>query len=244
METHRPSGELSDSRASVPTALSPNEPKRVRTDTGPLLTRLQADDRELGPATTRVWPWYGGGVAMLAAATVLALTDLGGAAPHAAANVLSATARCEPAPVIEGRALSSHAVVVARAPSPALAPEPITPAPAAALAVPAPAAPDDGELAKSLNALGFAARKDGDHAAARMLYREALEADADHVWSRYNLACEHALLGEADQALALLQRIADIGGVEADKALFEHAPRDKDFAKLRRDRRFMALTRH
>ncbi|MFO0746460.1 MAG: tetratricopeptide repeat protein [Myxococcota bacterium] len=97
-------------------------------------------------------------------------------------------------------------------------------------------------LAKSLNSLGLAARKDGDHDSAVLLYREAAAADPKHVWSRYNLACELALAGSGDEALRLLEAIDAIGGEDASEALRDHAPRDKDFARLRGDPRFKALT--
>jgi tetratricopeptide (TPR) repeat protein len=79
----------------------------------------------------------------------------------------------------------------------------------------------------------------------------ALEADADrrdapHV-NRYNLACAHALAGEADAALAELEKAFALAKARmpqaAYRALVQRAPKDPDFASIRESERFQEIVR-
>lgn len=77
--------------------------------------------------------------------------------------------------------------------------------------------------------------KAGDYETARRLLRQAL-SEQDHPALRYNLACVEALDGDADAALAELER-----AIEGSDRYREHARLDEDFASLHADERFHAL---
>lgn len=96
--------------------------------------------------------------------------------------------------------------------------------------------------AQILNERGLAARRAGQHLRAAKAYQEALELDPLHVWARYNLACELAVLGEYDSALAQLEALARLTSQEARDAL-RAARKDTDFSKIRDNPRFLRVTR-
>jgi gamma-glutamylcyclotransferase (GGCT)/AIG2-like uncharacterized protein YtfP len=75
--------------------------------------------------------------------------------------------------------------------------------------------------------------RDGDYDRARSILEEALE-EFDHSAIRYNLACVEALDGNADRALELLAACSERHR--------ESARGDDDFASLRDDPRFLAVT--
>ena len=64
---------------------------------------------------------------------------------------------------------------------------------------------------------------------ARELYEEALASDPDSQWATYDLACWHALYGDAAEARRLLDRAIKRGGDEVRA----HAAEDPDLASLR-----------
>jgi len=71
--------------------------------------------------------------------------------------------------------------------------------------------------------------REQDPPRARELYEEALASDPDNKWSSYDLACWHALYGDAAEARRLLERAIELGGDEVR----EHAERDPDLESLR-----------
>lgn len=100
----------------------------------------------------------------------------------------------------------------------------------------------DEAQARALNKEGLALRKAGDHAGAREKYQAAVKADASFVPARYNLSCEVALAGEADQALRGLEELLAMTSPEAWRFV-AHAQADEDFVSLREAPRFLALQR-
>jgi tetratricopeptide (TPR) repeat protein len=95
--------------------------------------------------------------------------------------------------------------------------------------------------ATRLNEDGLAARKRGDHAAAMQLYKEALAQDQNHVWARYNYACELALAGQTKDALNELTFLHKLGTSDAKRALGA-ARKDSDFASIKDSGQFFRLT--
>ena len=100
--------------------------------------------------------------------------------------------------------------------------------------------PGDRQAARKRNLAGLAARRRGDHAAARAAYEAALAADPSYVWARYNLACEDALQGDRAAAVARLLQLHQMAVPEARRALAKVA-RDPDFASIRDDPTVAAL---
>ena len=87
-------------------------------------------------------------------------------------------------------------------------------------------------------------RERGDYEGALAIVREGLDQRApgredriDYGWLLYDVACYEALLGRRDEALADLRR-----AVERDPRIRAHAPTDDDFASLRDDPEFLAIT--
>jgi hypothetical protein len=78
--------------------------------------------------------------------------------------------------------------------------------------------------------------RNGDHDTARRILEDGLE-HKDHPALHYDLACVEALAGNNDRALAELGLAIDV-----DPRLRERARADEDFASLRDDPRFSALT--
>jgi hypothetical protein len=71
--------------------------------------------------------------------------------------------------------------------------------------------------------------REQDPQRARELYEEGLASDQDGQWAHYDLACWHALYGEAQEARRLLDRAIELGGDEVR----EHAAKDPDLESLR-----------
>jgi quercetin dioxygenase-like cupin family protein len=71
-------------------------------------------------------------------------------------------------------------------------------------------------------------RASSDHASAIMELEQALEAHPDHAGIVYTLGCWKAMAGEADDALALVQR-----ATELDERYAEWAKKDDDLASIR-----------
>jgi hypothetical protein len=64
---------------------------------------------------------------------------------------------------------------------------------------------------------------------ARELYEQALAGDEGSTWATYDLACWHALYGDAAEARRLLDRATELGGEEVRA----QAAEDPDLASLR-----------
>jgi len=78
----------------------------------------------------------------------------------------------------------------------------------------------------------------GDAEGARRELQAGIEANPDAWQGPFNLACIEARLGNRDEALAQLERTAEL---DRD-AVAKYAASDEDFASLRDDPRFLALT--
>jgi tetratricopeptide (TPR) repeat protein len=78
----------------------------------------------------------------------------------------------------------------------------------------------------------------GDEAGARRELQAGVEANPDAWQGPFNLACIEARLGNKDEALAQLERAAELD----PEAVAKFAPNDEDFASLMDDPRFLALT--
>lgn len=86
---------------------------------------------------------------------------------------------------------------------------------------------------------GMSLLNQGQEEAARREFEAGLEAYPDAWQGYYNLACAEARLGNRDEALAQLQHAAEIDQAVVSK----YAPDDEDFASLRNDPDFLAITR-
>jgi tetratricopeptide (TPR) repeat protein len=75
----------------------------------------------------------------------------------------------------------------------------------------------------------------GEYERAGALLRDAVVRHPQHAAMRYNLACAESRLGDADAALAHLER-----AIELDPALRESARSDPDLEGARADPRFEA----
>jgi len=95
--------------------------------------------------------------------------------------------------------------------------------------------------ATRLNEDGLAKRKAGDHAAALKFYAEALAADPEHVWARYNYACELALAGRPKDALNELTTLYKLDTADSKRALGA-ARKDSDFRSIKESGQFFRLT--
>lgn len=151
-------------------------------------------------------------------------------APAATADAAAAPADTAPSPTPDAATPTTSdtalAVVDAQAAEVAPAPKPF-------IANPIEAA--------RLNEDGLARRKAGDNAGAMRFYEMALAADPDHVWSRYNYACELALAGRDKEALAELTKLYKLGTADARRAL-QAARKDSDFRSIKDNGQFFRLT--
>ena len=86
---------------------------------------------------------------------------------------------------------------------------------------------------------GMSLLNQGQEEAARREFEAGLEAYPDAWQGYYNLACAEARLGNRDEALAQLRRAAEIDQAVVSK----YAPDDEDFASLKDDSDFLAITR-
>jgi hypothetical protein len=94
--------------------------------------------------------------------------------------------------------------------------------------------------ARKLNKKAYKARKAGDNQAAITNYRAAIAAAPGYVPSRFNLACELALKGNADAAIEELEQIFKIGTMDARKYLSKTRV-DTDFDPIRNDPRMKRI---
>jgi hypothetical protein len=127
-----------------------------------------------------------------------------------------------------------------------------TAAPASAASAPPPgtglpgytaqeAGPDAQKQATEANRAGFRAYRKGDLTAAAAEYERAVRAHPGHALARYNLACVWARLGQAERALAALRELRE-AGCPTCLARVAGAPADEDWAALKADPRFVAVT--
>ena len=86
---------------------------------------------------------------------------------------------------------------------------------------------------------GMSLLNQGDEQAARREFEAGLEAYPDAWQGYYNLACAEARLGNRDEAIANLKRAAEIDQAVVTKYAFN----DEDFASLKEDPDFLAITR-
>ena len=85
----------------------------------------------------------------------------------------------------------------------------------------------DEKRSQILNEVGFAAHKKGDYETSAALFSEAMILDRKNRTAMFNAACAYARLGNAAQAVALLEALPD--AAEARKK----ARSDKDFDGIR-----------
>ena len=86
--------------------------------------------------------------------------------------------------------------------------------------------------------VGMSLFNQGQEEAARRELEAGIEAYPDDWQGYYNLACMEARLGNRDLALARLRRAAEIDPAVVAK----YAPDDEDFASLKDDAEFLAIT--
>jgi tetratricopeptide (TPR) repeat protein len=85
---------------------------------------------------------------------------------------------------------------------------------------------------------GMSLLAQGEEQAARREFADGIEAYPDAWQGYYNLACAEARLGNRDAAIENLRK-----AVEADReVVHKYAPEDEDFASLKDDPEFLALT--
>ena len=85
---------------------------------------------------------------------------------------------------------------------------------------------------------GVSRLEQGDEAGARKELQAGIETYPDAWQGYFNLACIEATLGNRDEALNQLQRAVELEPERAAKAAAE----DEDFASLREDPQFLAIT--
>lgn len=85
---------------------------------------------------------------------------------------------------------------------------------------------------------GVSRLNQGDEAGARAELQAGIEANPDAWQGYFNLACIEARLGKEEAALKELQRAAD----RDPEAVAKFAPQDEDFASLKNNPRFLAIT--
>lgn len=85
---------------------------------------------------------------------------------------------------------------------------------------------------------GMSLLAQGQEEAARREFAAGIEAYPEAWQGYYNVACAEARLGNREEALAQLRRAA---GIDAD-VVRRYAPEDTDFASLRDDPEFLAVT--
>ena len=85
---------------------------------------------------------------------------------------------------------------------------------------------------------GISLLDQGDEAGARAELQAGIEANPDAWQGYFNLACIEARLGNEDAALRELERAAE----RDQQAVAKFAPDDEDFASLKSNPRFLAIT--
>jgi tetratricopeptide (TPR) repeat protein len=85
---------------------------------------------------------------------------------------------------------------------------------------------------------GMSLLTQGQEEAARREFEAGIEAYPDEWQGYYNMACAEARLGNRDAALENLALAAEVN----QEVVAKYAPEDSDFASLKDDREFLALT--
>lgn len=85
---------------------------------------------------------------------------------------------------------------------------------------------------------GMSLLAQGKEEEARAEFRAGLEAYPDAWQGPYNLACAEARLGNTEAAFEQLERAAELN----PEVVARYAPDDRDFASIKDDPRFLALT--
>lgn len=101
--------------------------------------------------------------------------------------------------------------------------------------------PEDQKAAQRIRAQAYSAYKKRDYRKALALLEQALERDPAYVQAIYDAACCFALIGDRDNAIEYLMRLADIGDKEAMDRL-RKARTDKDFNSVREEPDFKRVT--
>lgn len=101
--------------------------------------------------------------------------------------------------------------------------------------------PDAHKQATEANRAGFRAYRKGDLAGAAAEYERAVRSHPGHALARYNLACVWARQAQADRAIAALRELRE-AGCPTCLARVAGAPVDEDWASLKTDPRFVAVT--
>jgi Tfp pilus assembly protein PilF len=86
----------------------------------------------------------------------------------------------------------------------------------------------DPRYVDALNNLGVIYIRDKEYMAAQRNFEKAARLKPDYVDAHYNLACLHAIKGEATQSLAHLKR-----AVSLDNSARDWAQKDTDLENLR-----------
>lgn len=94
--------------------------------------------------------------------------------------------------------------------------------------------------AKKLNSKGLRAYKKKRYSQAVSLFKQSLKQDPFYVKAKYNLACNQALLGDADSSIRTLLELQSWEDFEAQSS-FQKARTDRDFSRLHNDPRFRRL---
>ncbi len=103
------------------------------------------------------------------------------------------------------------------------------------------AEPADQKAAQKIRAQAYKAYKKRDYRGALALLHQALARDPAYVQALYDAACCYALLGDTENAVEYLQRLADMGDKEA-LARLRKARTDKDFDGIRETPAFKKVT--
>ena len=106
-----------------------------------------------------------------------------------------------------------------------------------------PATPADQQLAAEANRKGLKRHRKLDLKAAIQAYEAGLSAWPGHLFSRYNLACAHALSGNREDALRHLA-VVSVHSTSQAADRMRAARVDPDFESLLKDETFRALTHY
>ncbi len=96
--------------------------------------------------------------------------------------------------------------------------------------------------AKKKNTEALKLRKKKDSEGAIASYKEALELSPGYVTARFNLACEYARFGKADEAIAELEHLFKMGTTKAMRKIAKLQV-DSDFDPIREDSRIKDIVK-
>jgi len=112
---------------------------------------------------------------------------------------------------------------------------PVEPTPRAPIGWP------EWDTSAAANKRGLELAKNQQYPEAIAAYRDAWTANPNNAWARYNAACAHALAGNGEAAMLLLEELHQRRG-QRDLALLAAAAADKDLVSLGGRPRFRLLT--